>query len=143
MKSLDDNFADWESHVLGFGYGTGEEPVLGSLKRFLELCCKGDYNHAYDYKELETTLTAPVAWLLINLLAHEDMIEYGTSPRFGWLTQRGETLKAFMNERALESLVDLCNRTYDDDGYIQCMPDHCNCDNGDCRPSNPFWKKRR
>ncbi len=29
-----------------------------------------------------------------------------------------------------------------DESYAHCYPDHCNCDDGDCRPANPFWEKR-
>jgi hypothetical protein len=137
MKSIEQHFIDWESDTFGFGYGTGEKPVLQALKQFLALCCKGQYAHAYDHEELEKALTPPVAWLLINVLAHDDKIEYGTSPRYGWLTKTGEALAKFVAERTVEQLYDL---TMQDEYYTHCYPQHCNCDDGqDCRPHNPFW----
>ena len=30
-KTLEDNFVDWEGHVFGFGYGTGEPHTLSAL----------------------------------------------------------------------------------------------------------------
>lgn len=141
MKSIEQHFIDWESDTFGFGYGTGEEHTLQALKSFLGLCGKGQYQHAYDHEELSAALTPAVAWLLINTMAHDDKIEYGTSPRYGWLTKTGEALAAFVKERTLEQLVDL---THQDEYYTHCYPQHCNCDEGtDCRPENPFWKKLR
>lgn len=140
MKTIEQHFIDWESDTFGFGYGTGEEHTLKALKQFLELCRKGQYAHAYDHGELEKTLTPPVAWLLINALAHDDKIEYGTSPRYGWLTKTGEALAEFVKDRTVDQLYDLaCDGAYE--GH--CYPNHCNCPNGeDCRPHNPFWSKR-
>ena len=115
--------------------------MLQALKTFLSLCCKGQYARAYDYEELEKSLTPPVAWLLINVLAHDDKIEYGTSPRYGWLTKTGEALAEFVKMRTVEQLYELTVKC-DGDGYIHCYPQHCNCDNEDCRRSNPFWTVR-
>lgn len=61
MKTPEQYFADWESHVFGYGYGTGEEHVLKTLKEFLALCCRGDLKHAYQHEELSEALSAPVA----------------------------------------------------------------------------------
>lgn len=138
MKTIEQHFTDWESHVFGYGYGTGEEHVLGALKGFLA-AMPADGN--YDYKALESAVTAPVAWLLLNVLAHADVIEYGTSPRYGWLTKNGKALRQFVNERSVEELYALTAGTGED--YCECYPDHCNCGDGDCRPSNPFWATRR
>jgi hypothetical protein len=135
MKTIEQNFADWESGVFGFGYGSGEEHVLGALKAFL-----AGIERNYDYRDLEVAVTPTVAWLLINALGHDDKIEYGTSPRFGWLTKSGRQLAAFTRERSVEQLV---GATDQGDDYIHCYTDHCNCDDGDCRPSNPFWKATR
>jgi hypothetical protein len=139
MKTIEQYFIDWESDVFGYGYGTGEEPVLLALKNFLLLCCNGPYQHAYNYDELEKALTPTVAWLLINTLCHANILDYGTSPRYAWLTPQGEALKKFVSERTAVQLAELPSPGGD---YIHCMPDHCNCDDGDCRTGNPFWKKR-
>lgn len=138
MKTIEQHFADWESEVFGYGYGTGEEHVLGALKQFLSLCSKGQFSHAYDHEELSAALTPVVAWLLINALCSAGTLEYGTSPRFGWLTREGEALRAFVGERTVEQLE---VASQDDD--MVCYRDHCNCGDGhDCRPLNPFWPKR-
>lgn len=137
-KSPDDSFRDWEATVFGFGYGTGEEHVLGALKAFLG-ATRGD-NGSYDYRELEALLTPPVAWLLINALGHADIIEYGTSPRYGWLTMKGRRLRQFVTERGLEDLMALMN--YDQEHTI-CHPDACNCGphgyEAGRKCVNPFW----
>lgn len=137
MKSIEQHFIDWEADTFGFGYGTGQEPVLAALKQFLTLCSEGQFQHAYDHEKLSAALTPTAAWLLINVLAHDGKIEYGTSPRYGWLTTTGEALAKFVKGRTVEQLVDL---THQDESYAHCYPDHCNCDDGeDCRRNNPFW----
>lgn len=134
MKTLDEHFTDWEANTFGYGYGTGETHVLSVLKAFLEAVPP---EGTYDYETLERVVSRSVAWLLINILAHDDKIEYGSSPRFGWLTGTGKALKSFVEGRPTELL---CELTYRGEKYIHCYPNHCNCDDGDCRPSNPFWR---
>jgi len=142
MKTIEQHFCDWESNTFGYGYGTGEESVVSALKQFLSLCSKGQFSHMYDHRELEAALTPAVAWLLINVLIHDDKIEYGSSPRYGWLTPTGGRLKEFFAERTVEQLVGM---TFEDlNRDMICMPTHCNCDDGkDCRYSNPFWTIRK
>lgn len=126
-KSIEDSFRDWEADTFGFGYGTGEQHIIPALRRFLELCCGGRHNRVYDYNELEQELTPTVAWLLINILCSTkvDMIEYGVSTRYAWLTAKGERLKEFMLSRSNEELVAIItSRT---DGYLPCCRDACNC----------------
>lgn len=91
-KTLEQNFADWEGNAFGFGYGTGEPHTLRALKGFFDALGTENGAHCYNYEKLEEALTAPVAWLLINILCRHgaDVIEYGTSPRYGWLTTEGE-----------------------------------------------------
>lgn len=134
MKTLEDHFTDWESDTFGYGYGTGEEPVLGALKSFL---AETPHEGNYDHEVLESAVSAPIAWLLINALVHDDKIEYGTSPRYGWLTKSGAALAQFVRTHSVEQLAELTSRGED---YTHCYPTHCNCDDGDCRPSNPFWQ---
>lgn len=137
MKTTNDFFADWESHVFGYGYGTGEPHVLLALKRFFAAIPED--GTSYEYDRLEEACTPQVAWLLINALARADVIEYGTSPRFGWLTRNGKALADFVRARALSDLVKETGR---DENYDPCYPDHCNCGEGDCRKLNPFWPRR-
>lgn len=135
MKTIEQHFADWETGVFGYGYGSGEDHVLGALKTFFASMPEDKY----DYRDLETALGPTVAWLLINAMGHDDKIEYGTSPRFAWLTESGIALARFCKERTAEQIV---SATDQGDDYIYCYIDHCNCDVGDCRPRNPFWKRR-
>jgi hypothetical protein len=137
IKSIEDSFTDWESHVFGFGYGSGEEHTIPALKRFLELCPE---DAGYDYQVLEKELGATVAWLLINILAKARILEYGSSPRFAWLTEQGLALKAFCASKTVEELYAL---TCKDEDYDICYPDACNhgptgyVEGRKC--INPFW----
>lgn len=135
VKTADDFFSDWESHVFGYGYGTGEAPVLMAVRGFFDAF--EEDGRSYRYEKLEQALGVRVAWLLINTMAHADVIEYGTSPRYGWLTDSGSALGVFVRSKTLDELVDLANR---DNEYTHCMPDRCNCEFGPCR--NPFWPWR-
>jgi len=129
----DKHFIDWESHVFGFGYGTGEQYTLKALKEFLVLCEPGKN---YDYQVLEKKLTPTIAWLMINILSHADIIEYGTSPRFGWLTTKGELLRKFMLHKKIDDLYEMVNV---DSEYIHCYPDYCNCE---VKCENPMFKAK-
>lgn len=136
-KTLDESFRDWEGSVFGYGYGSGEEHVLGALKAFMAAIP----DRAYDSRVLEAAVTAPVAWLLINALCHADIIEYGTSPRGGWLTEKGKALQGYVSRHSTEELAEIvCNH---DEDYTHCYPTACNCgphgyeEGRAC--SNPFW----
>lgn len=130
-KDLDAYFRDWEGAAFGYGYGSGEPHTLAALKGFLAAIPERPYN----YEVLEGALTAQVAWLLINTLCRADILEYGTSPRFGWLTPRGELLKRYVDAHTVAEMVDVtCDH---DEDYVHCYPDHCNCDDAHC--ANPFW----
>ena len=145
MKTIENSFRDWDGNTFGYGYGSGEEHTIPALRRFLELCDgRGNADSTqYDYEALEKALTPIVTWLLINTLAHADILEYGTSPRFAWLTSKGERLKAFMLSHTIEELVEMA--TDREEGSDVCYPDACNCGpNGyqkgvQCK--NPFWTK--
>lgn len=144
-KSLEKYFADWESHVFGFGYGSGERPVMRSLKMFFSAVGDERGPNSYEYKRLEGACGDSIAWLLINTLADNDIIEYGTSPRYGWLTKEGEQLKAFLDSKNVDELVDVvCNLDEEND---YCWPGGCNCgpnghEAGKIFCNNPFWKRR-
>lgn len=143
-KSADDSFRDWEGTAFGFGYGDGEAHILPALKRFFELVPdKGTYN----YQVIEKDLGPAVAWLLINALARHkvDALEYGTSPRFGWLSAHGKRLQAYMATKSAEELYDLAAAPPED--YIHCYPDACNCGprghQRGVKCDNPFWRVDR
>jgi hypothetical protein len=140
MKTLDQYFTDWESHYFGYGYGTGEPHVFQALRNFF---CSIPADGRYDYNVLERGCTEPVAWLLINVLAHADVLEYGTSPRYGWLTENGKCVADYIRAHSVDQLI---VATDCDESYAHCFPDYCNCvaaaDAGCCK-LNPFWPKRR
>ena len=120
-KITDEHFIDWESETFGYGYGTGEQYTLKALKIFLSLI---EEDGSYSYEVMEKGLSPIVAWLMINILCRVDILEYGTSPRFGWLTPAGVLLKEFVGVRSLDGLYDL---TFTDENYIPCYKSHCNC----------------
>jgi hypothetical protein len=132
-------FADWEQEAFGYGYGTGEEHVLTALRDFFAAVSVA---RTYDHRNLEAAVTPAVAWLVINRLIQLDVIEYGTSPRFGWLTQHGDMLRAFCLNHTVEELVSF---TETDENYVHCFRDYCNCtgsaDHG-CMDTNPFWPRK-
>lgn len=137
-KTLDQHFQSWEGHAFGFGYGSGEPHIIPALKHLLALCPE---TGAYDYQVLESALGGPVAWLLLNRLHQLDVFEYGTSPRYAWLTQRGLYLKRFMDTKTADDLVELVACRSEND--VICYPNACNCgpDGYDAKRicPNPFW----
>lgn len=143
-KSLDENWADWEASAFGYGYGTGEAYIIPALKEWFAAVGRDDIQHGYDCEVLERACGAGVAWLIINVLCRADIIEYGTSPRYGWLTPEGERLKSYIDSKSADELYDLTCR---DEGYVHCYPDACNCgphgyEQGR-KCENPFWPVRR
>lgn len=141
-KTIEQNFIDWHNHVFGFGYGSGEPHIIPLVARLFSLIGREvESERGYDYKVLEKELGPEQAWLLINAFCQADVIEYGTSPRFGWLTDEGLALKSFFESHDPSAIVDLC--TEFDENYPPCDPTHCNCgpngydENAVCQ--NPFW----
>lgn len=133
QKTLDDFFTDWETEVFGYGYGTGEDYVMPALAKFLSLVPQ---EGAYDYNILEKAFETPVvAWLLINTLCEADILDYGTSPRHGWLTKSGRTLKKYFATNSVEHITSILWR----ENYIGCGSNFCNCEeNNPCK--NPFFE---
>jgi hypothetical protein len=144
MKSIEESFVDWESSTFGLGYGTGEEHVLRALKAFFDAFGVDDRPNSYDYQKLEAAVTPPVAWLLINRLCQVGIIEYGTSPRFAWLTTEGEALRNFVGSKSVEQLEGIVCSTTEDSTI--CYPDACNCGPNGYEKGrvcqNPFWRRR-
>lgn len=140
-KSLNEHFIDWESSAFGFGYGSGEPHILLAIRRFFEIL---DDGRTYDYRSMEAEFGPLSTWLLINALAtHKaNVICYGTSPRFGWLTPSGKKLREFMLAHDVDDLVEMVCCTVE--SYIHCYPDACNCGpSGHIagrKCDNPFWK---
>lgn len=143
-KTIEENFRDWEASTFGFGYGTGEPHIIPAVKTFLELCNEGS-GASYDYKKLEAALAPAVAWLLINVVARSEITEYGTSPRYAWLTRRGLALRDFVSSKSAGDLIEIATNYTED--YTHCYPNACNCGpNGYVAGAvcpNPFWQKLR
>ncbi len=144
-RTLESYFVDWESEVFGFGYGTGEPHTIPALRTFFVLCPPPDADHrGYDYQALEHALTPTVAWLLINALGKADIIEYGTSPRYAWLTEKGYRLREFMLSKTPDELVALVCEF--DQEQPHCGPRNCNCGPNGYREGpcpNPFYHDNR
>ena len=163
VKTIDDYLADWEGHAFGYGYGTGEEHIIPALKKFF--ACAGEkatdlgqrwfpeelgqlyrvpLPNSFDFHILGERLTPTVAWLLINVLCRCNVLEYGSSPRYSWLTEEGERLKAYVDSKTADELIE--NITHRDENYIACYPDVCNCGPVYLKGpfcQNPFWPRRQ
>lgn len=130
----DQHFIDWESHVFGYGYGDGEPEIVPAIASFLKMS-KED---GYIYVDLQARFGKLAAWLLINTLCKADIIDYGASPRCGFLTEKGHSLADYFETRAVDQILDLFNRPDDENSY--CHPTHCNCD----KPcNNPLFLETR
>lgn len=124
------NFIDWFSNIFGYCYGSGERPILEAINELMIECTPNKEHRSYDYIKLEESLGARATWLLINALCNDDILEYGTSPRFAWLTPRGEILREFIGRHTLDELEEMLNIDLDpssDNYYIHCYPECCNC----------------
>ena len=140
-KELRNYFYDWYADVFGFGYGTGDEYYCRDLLGFFMALGLKDAPSIYSYNHgvLEDRLGKQGAWYIINQLCKSGVIEYGTSPRNGWLTSRGKLMNQVIGEFNHDTLYEFV-MSHDDD-YCLCMPDYCNhTDSADkgCR-LNPFW----
>lgn len=104
----DQEFKEWESDVFGYGYGSGEMHVLSILKKAFSIFPeKGNY----DYSILEKELTPEVFWIFMNTLCHTNkIIEYGSSPRYGWLDKKGVEIKKYLENKDLDYLYELIMR---------------------------------
>lgn len=141
-KTEAEYFRDWENHAFGYGYGTGEPYTLAAIKMFLENCNHTE-NHGYDHQKLEAILGPVVTWLLISRFCQLMLINYGGSPRGGWLEGPGVLLKEFVSKHTVEELVEIVT-DFTPMEYAHCDPGFCNCGDevviGKVCP-NPFWSR--
>ncbi len=108
-------FINWISDNLGYGYGTGELYTISTLKNFLTMIPDECDDRSYDYRNIEKVMGGPVTWLMIDKLCSCDIVEYGCSPRFAWLTDKGKKLRIFVMSRTSEELISLvCNVSEDE-----------------------------
>lgn len=132
MNQQDKWFVQWETETFGAGYGTGEMPILSSIKVFFNLIDDNMYNH----QKISSVLGETVCWFIINALNKSNNIEWGTSARYGWLTSSGKLLKAYFDTKSNQELYDIC---MSNDGGCMCygeIKDHPNC------TPNPFINEK-
>lgn len=103
-------FCEWYGEVLGYGYGTGDVHYCNNLRHFFWLAAQPG---PYDYNEMERDMGAAVFWLLLNTLCNAGVVDYGTSPRAGWLSPEGRRIADFVNGYE-GSLYDLVMSVYSD-----------------------------
>jgi hypothetical protein len=129
--ATDKHFREWEREAFGYGYGTGEYYILPILHHFFLTLEDG---HAYEAENVARELGNAEAWFLLNVLCHMNIVDYGTSPRYGWLTPMGERLRDYVLCRTPEMLYSIVMA----DGYNhgvfdvseECSLDFCNCPDG-------------
>ena len=85
-----EKFLIWEYENLGYGYGTGEIPIIVAMRTFFDSLKD---HRSYNHETLEVKLGKRTTWLLINLFSKTRITEYGTSTRNAWLTDFGEIIR--------------------------------------------------
>jgi hypothetical protein len=109
-RMTDKQFREWEDVAFGYGYGTGEPHIIAGLRVFFG-AVKAD--GGYSYLDIEKAMGELPAWLVINALNHSGVLNYGTSPRFGWMEGKGHELREYFaansDERILSVLVAECD----------------------------------
>ena len=109
-------FIEIDDAVFGFGYGDeGDGAVWGAVKEYLS-------HKESDCNIICTGLAGEkiggvVVWLIVNAFIHHDLLDYGTSPRVPWLTEKGIALKEFIETKTVEELCAIIDgeRIYSDD----------------------------
>ena len=136
----DKHFREWEQVTFGYGYGTGELHILPILHAFFAALEDGS---AYNASHFVAQWGGAVTWLLLNALLHGGILEYGTSPRYGWLTPQGERLREYVLSKTPKDLYDIATMDVDYDHPL-CSRSFCNCPDGSdtqgCR-HNPLFRE--
>jgi hypothetical protein len=136
----DKHFREWEHAAFGYGYGTGEAHILPILHAFFAQLEQG---HSYEAAVFAAAVGAPSAWFLLNVLCAENILDYGTSPRYGWLTPLGERLRDYVLARTPEELYAIATQDFAPDEPL-CSRNFCNCacgsDDQGC-VYNPLWNE--
>ena len=93
------------------------------LQTFLA-CIKDE---SYPAADLETRLNPTITCVaFINALCRVGILEYGTSPRYGTLTYKGQQLREYMLSKAPEALYAIATQEFDPTDPL-CSPGFCNC----------------
>lgn len=135
MNKEQQQFIEWERRAFGAGYGSGELPILKAVKAFFDNLQEAG---SYDHKLLEEKLGDTVTWLLINAFDKADMIEWGTSARYGWVTSCGHFVGKFIKGKTAEELYEI---VMSDDQESICLCDGEMRDHPDCG-KNPMVNER-
>lgn len=95
-------------------------PLLfyGEFEIYLDIFIKEVFKYEFrdigfgNVKKDNTFLTA--YWFLISWLNSKDLFDYGTSPRGGWLTEKGERFKKIIleHDNSIELARDFIHRKY-------------------------------
>jgi hypothetical protein len=139
----DKHFIEWFHELFGYCcYGTSEEYILQALATFFECCRKIHASPSYNYEELEEKLTPATAWLLIQIFADNNIISYGTSPRYAWLERRGILIKEFIEKHSIDDLLKMIDI---DEKFSLCGTSFCNCDSYEIEITcpNPLFKNSK
>lgn len=125
MQLTDKHFIDWQAEIFGYGYGTGEQYYLPALHTFFSTLKDG---RSYTSRDLEEKLGPLGAWMLICALCKDKVINYGSSPRVGFIDHRPEVdaLRDYVVAHTPDQLYEIaCGY---DKNYIHCYSHFCNCD---------------
>ena len=81
-------------------YGELEETLPTKLIEVLEYFNQENKSPItpYIFEEGTDTITKCEFWLISSLLYQQDLIEYGSSPRFAWLTEEGKVILHLLQE---------------------------------------------
>ena len=90
-------------------YAYGDEyPTLKMLSTAFKIFNKSEMNeqlYTYDYRKLIDILKSEeLAWATIHLLDAHEMIDWGTSIRFGWLDGKGVNLREYFEKYTVDEL---------------------------------------
>lgn len=115
--NMDKQYHDLLTDGLHWNAYGGDESLYGTLKIFfesIEVRVKPDYRIlSYDYRVLSETVGSSAAWMLIYQFSHLGWINYGTSPRFGWLEEAGVWLHKYVLSKTVDELIENHQREYD------------------------------
>jgi hypothetical protein len=93
----------WNEKLGGYCYGN-ELPLMKAFSELLQTIEPKDngylgYSYLYSYQDIiKKTGSEELTWSLIRLLANSQMIDWGSSIRFGWLDGDGVKIMNYFNK---------------------------------------------
>ena len=73
-------------------YGELDEIFIDDIKKIIQYIKDEDKENPYLFDNKQSCY-----WYIVSILHNCDFIDYGTSPRFPWLTQTGKALAEEIN----------------------------------------------